>query len=124
MNFIYLGNAYELLIAGVTQICKDIEIIRDERLGFVTFSPNELGNTIRASIHVELDNISMHCDRFDEIACNFNLKINKIDASFDDDESDKLYEISNIKCMGMTEFETVKELADGITALIAVDKSL
>jgi arginine kinase len=118
---IRVGGAYELLIDGINQVAKDIRFVRDERLGFVTFSPRNLGTAIGASARVEFDNMSQqHRDKFDETACKFNLKINKIDGS----ASDKLCAISSVKCMGASEFETVRELADGIAALIDVDKSL
>ncbi|KAL7035706.1 hypothetical protein ACKWTF_008516 [Chironomus riparius] len=112
--------AYEFLISGVTQVCKDFEIAHDERLGFLTFSPSELGNTIHMSVHMELDKLPKNQDKLDEIACNFNLNIKKID----DDGSDMLYEITNIRCLGMCEFDTVKELSDGIVALIDAEKSM
>ncbi|XP_070500123.1 arginine kinase-like [Chironomus tepperi] len=112
--------AYEFLIAGVTQICKDFEIARDEHLGFLTFSPCDLGNTIHMSVHMELNKLPKSQDTLDEIACNFNLNIKKIDV----DGCDMLYEISNMKCLGMCEFDTVKELSDGIVALIDAEKSM
>lgn len=59
-------------------------------------------------------------DKLDEIACNFNLKLNK----FDGDGNDMLYEVTNTKCLGMCEFDTVKEVSDGIVALIKAESEL
>jgi len=95
-------------------------VAHDERLGFLTFSPSNLGNTIHISAHMELNKLPKNQDTLDEIACNFNLNIKKIDV----DGSDMLYEISNMKCLGMCEFDTVKELSDGIVALIDAEKSM
>ena len=105
----------------MNQVCKDFEIAHDERLGFLTFSPSDLGNTIHMSVHMELNKLPKNQDTLDEIACNFNLNIKKID---DGDGSDMLYEVSNMKCLGMCEFDTVKELSDGIVALIDAEKSM
>lgn len=111
-----------MLINGVNQISKDIAMIHDERLGFLTFSPINLGSTIHITVQLELENLSKNQDKFDEIACNLNLKIKKIGNV--DDENDKLYELMSEKCLGLTEFETVNVFAESIIELLDAEKSL
>lgn len=91
--------------------------MRDERLGFLTFSPINLGNTLRVCIRIKLDKLPIHAaDEFDEIATKFNMEIKKLPNG--------MYEIESKKRLGVTEFETVKNFADGIIALIDEEKSL
>lgn len=118
-----VGSAYEILIAGVTQISKDIPMVSDERLGFLTFSPINLGNTIRVSIRLELEKLPRKDDKLDEIVKKYHMKIRKL-SSDENDDNDKLYEIENERCMGLNEFETVNECAEGVIALIDAEKSL
>lgn len=117
-----VGSAYEILIAGVTQITKDIPTVSDERLGFLTFSPINLGNTIRVSIRLELEKLPRKDDKLVEIVKKYHMKIRKL--SSDESDNDKLYEIESERCMGLNEFETVKECAEGVIALIEAEKSM
>jgi protein-arginine kinase len=91
-------------------------LARDERLGFVTCSPENLGNSIRASIRLKL---AQNEDKINELADKFELKIFKLP-----DDDGNVYEVSSKKRLGVTEFQMVKDFADGIVALIDAEKTL
>jgi protein arginine kinase len=106
------------MIAGVNQISKDIEMSHDERLGFLTFAPQNLGNAMRVSVHLVLEKLAQTNGKsVNEIANNFNVEVKKMD--FGD-----LFEVKNKKTLGITEFEMVKELAVAVAALIEEELSL
>lgn len=109
------------MIVGVTQIARDVSMAHDKRLGFLTFSPEKLGNTIRLSIRLKLEKLSQKKEKFDELAAKFDFKVSKLSEC---DESSYAYEISSKKRLGLTEFETVNGFAEAIVALIDADKDL
>lgn len=111
------------MIAGVTHISKDLTVTLDERLGFLTFSPINLGNTIRVSIRMELDKLPRKPDQLDEIVKKYHMKIRKL-SSDESADNDKLYQLENERCLGLTEFQTVSEMADGVIALIDAEMIL
>jgi arginine kinase len=111
------------LIAGVNQVAKDIAMVQDERLGFLTCSPANLGNSIHVSIRMELEKLPHKNEKLNEIVTKHHMKIRKLSAE-ENGENEKLYEVESNHCMGVTEFEAVKEIAEGVIALIDGEKSL
>lgn len=108
------------MISGVSKISNDIALTRDEKLGFLTFSPVNLGNTIHASVQLKLDKLSQMKEKIDEITDKFLLGISKLSL----DDKNNIYEVHSKKKMGLTEFQAVNEFAEGISALINAENSL
>lgn len=122
-NPINTGNAYEIMMSGVAQVSKDIPMIHDERLGFVTCLPVNLGNTICVSVRMELEKLPLKKEKLDEILKKYKMKIRK--CSIEESEgSDSLYELASERCLGMSEFETVNRAGDAVVELIDAEKSL
>lgn len=111
------------MMSGVTQVAKDIPMACDERLGFVTCSPINLGNTIRVSIRMELEKLPLHKDKLDEMLRKHKMKIRKCSIE-ESGESDYLHEVSSERCMGLNEFESVNEVGEAIIELIEAEKAL
>lgn len=112
-----LGSAYDRLITGVTQVGKDIPFSRDERLGFLNFSPENLGNAISVSIQMKLPKLSQMKAKVDEFEGKFDMKVVKLV------EKD-VYEVSSKMRLSTTEFQTVNDFANGILALVDAENSL
>lgn len=47
----------------------------DERLGFLTFCPTNLGTTIRASVHIKVPKLAKNKAQLEAIATKFNLQV-------------------------------------------------
>jgi protein-arginine kinase len=47
-----VGQVLERLIKGVKSIQSQVPFSRDDRLGWLTFCPSNLGTTVRASVHI------------------------------------------------------------------------
>lgn len=81
---------------------------RDERLGWLTFCPSNLGTTVRASVHIRLPKISSKPE-FKKIADDLGLQIRGIHGEHSESEGG-VYDISNKARLGLTEFEAVKQV--------------
>ena len=123
INYSFSGSVYERLLTATNKLSKVIQFNHDNRLGFLTFCPTNLGNTIRASVHIKLPKLSIKKEKLDELAAEFHLQVRGTDGEHSD-ATDHVYDVSNKRRMGLTEFESVKEMADGIMEMIKAEEAL
>lgn len=70
-----LGQVYRRLVHAVNDIEKRIPFSHNDRLGFLTFCPTNLGTTIRASVHIKVPKLAANRTKLEEIAGKFNLQV-------------------------------------------------
>uniref|UniRef100_A0A182JX84 arginine kinase n=1 Tax=Anopheles christyi TaxID=43041 RepID=A0A182JX84_9DIPT len=118
-----IAQVYQRFISALETLGKQIPFQRDERLGYLTFCPTNLGTAIRASVHIRLPKLSADKTRMEEAAATHKLQIRGVHGEHTD-TSDGVLDVSNKRRLGLTEFEAVKEMVDGVKALIALEKEL
>lgn len=116
-----LGEVYRRLVTAVNDIEKRIPFSHNDRLGFLTFCPTNLGTTVRASVHIKLPKLAANKAKLDECAGKYNLQVRGTRGEHTEAEGG-VYDISNKRRMGLTEFDAVKEMYDGISELIKMEK--
>uniref|UniRef100_A0A5S6QL07 arginine kinase n=1 Tax=Trichuris muris TaxID=70415 RepID=A0A5S6QL07_TRIMR len=116
-----VGAVLRRLITGVKMLEDKVPFARDGRLGFLTFCPTNLGTTIRASVHIKLPKLSRRRD-FTDICEKMNLQVRGIHGEHSKGELG-VFDISNKRRMGLTEFEAVKQMYDGVKELIRMEES-
>lgn len=114
-----VGQVLERLIKGVKIIQSQAPFSRDDRLGWLTFCPSNLGTTVRASVHIKLPKISAKPD-FKTICDGLKLQIRGIHGEHSE-SAGGVYDISNKARLGLTEFEAVKQMYDGVKHLISLE---
>lgn len=70
-----LGDIYRRLVTGVNEIEKKIAFSHDNRLGFLTFCPTNLGTTIRASVHIKVPKLASEQQKLYNVADKYNLQV-------------------------------------------------
>lgn len=118
-----LGEVYRRLVTAVNDIEKRIPFSHHDRLGFLTFCPTNLGTTVRASVHIKVPKLAANKAKFEEVAAKFNLQVRGTRGEHTEAEGG-IYDISNKRRMGLTEYDAVKEMSDGITELIKIEQEL
>nr|CAD7455944.1 unnamed protein product [Timema tahoe] len=118
-----LGEVYRRLATAVDQIEKKVPFSRHERFGFLTFCLSNLGTAIRASVHIKVPKLSAQRAKLEEVAARYELQVRGTRGEHTDAEGG-VYDISNKRRLGITEFQAVKILSDGITEIIKLEKSL
>lgn len=118
-----LGEVYRRLTTAVNDIEKRIPFSHHDRLGFLTFCPTNLGTTIRASVHIKVPKLAKDYAKLEEIAGKYNLQVRGTSGEHTESIGG-VYDISNKRRLGLTEYQAVKEMYDGITELIKIEKSL
>ena len=118
-----LKTVYARMLKGLNYLTSKIEFNRSDRLGFLTFCPTNLGTTIRASVHVMLPKLAANKAKLDEVAEKFKLQV-RGETGEHSDSSSGVFDISNKRRLGLTEFEALKEMQEGILELIKLEKTL
>ncbi|XP_015786937.1 arginine kinase isoform X1 [Tetranychus urticae] len=118
-----LKTIFDRLIRGVKTIESNMPFSRDDRVGYLTFCPTNLGTTIRASVHIALPKLAADKKKLDEIAAKFNLQVRGTRGEHTESEGG-VYDISNKRRLGLTEYQAVKEMQDGILEMIKIEESM
>ncbi|XP_012543874.1 arginine kinase isoform X4 [Bombyx mori] len=118
-----LQQVYKRLVSAVNEIEKKIPFSHHDRLGFLTFCPTNLGTTVRASVHIKLPKLAADKKKLEEVASKYHLQVRGTRGEHTEAEGG-VYDISNKRRMGLTEYDAVKEMYDGIAELIKIEKSL
>jgi len=116
-----LGQVYRRLVAGANHIETKIPFSHHDRLGFLTFCPTNLGTTIRASVHIKVPKLAANRAKLEEVASKYNLQVRGT-AGEHTEAVGGVYDISNKRRMGLTEFDAVMEMQKGILELIKLEK--
>ncbi|EYB91576.1 hypothetical protein Y032_0204g1881 [Ancylostoma ceylanicum] len=118
-----VGQVLERLIKGIRGIEKVVPFSRDERLGWLTFCPTNLGSTVRASVHIKLPKLTARKKEFEEMCDKLNLQVRGIHGEHSESKGG-VYDISNKARLGLSEYQAVKQMYDGVKALIAAEEKL
>ncbi|KAJ8315076.1 hypothetical protein KUTeg_007226 [Tegillarca granosa] len=99
-----------------------LEFARLDKYGFLTFCPTNLGTAMRASVHIKIPKLSKQPDFKD--FCN-KLQLQPRGIHGENTESvGGVYDISNKRRLGLTEFEAITEMKDGIMKIMEREKEL
>ncbi|XP_043678026.1 arginine kinase [Vespula pensylvanica] len=118
-----LGQVYRRLVTGVNEIEKRLPFSHNDRFGFLTFCPTNLGTTVRASVHIKVPKLAANKEKLEQVAAQYNLQVRGTRGEHTEAEGG-IYDISNKRRLGLTEYQAVKEMHDGIAELIKIEKEL
>lgn len=111
------------LIKGSTELEKNLQFTRHPSYGIVTADPSNMGTGMRASVHIRLPNMAKDPDKLKEMATGLSLDIygsTGENTPIEDGIMDLIYH----KRLGITEFEIVKGLQDGVITMIKAEQEL
>merc|ERR1711997_1011965 len=108
---------------AVTAINEKLEFAFNEQLGYLTACPTNIGCGERASVHIKVPLTSQNKKVFDEIATKNNLQIRGVDGEHSESKGG-IYDVSNKRRLGITEWDGVKDLIKGCQELIESEKKL
>jgi len=118
-----LGQVYRRWVKAVGEVEKLVPFSHSERLGFLSFCPTNLGTTVRASVHIKVPKLAADYALLEKTAAKYNLQVRGT-AGEHTASVGGVYDISNSRRMGLTEYEAVKEMQDGILELIKLEASM
>ncbi|KAK6519202.1 hypothetical protein TWF281_003891 [Arthrobotrys megalospora] len=119
-----LPTIYNRLVAALHNIEHNsgMHFARHPDLGYLTFCPTNLGTTIRASVHIRLPKL-VGAGLLESVAEKYELQVRGTRGEHSGVEGG-VYDISNKRRLGLTEFQAVRTLQRGILAMIEMEESL
>lgn len=120
-----LDEAYKIACQYDDLLDKALEISYDEKLGYLTHCPTNLGTGMRASVMMFLPALTM-ADRIGALASQLSKIGLTMRGMYGEGSETKgcLYQISNQVTLGMTEEETLKKLSDVIAQINEQERKL
>nr|VZI34927.1 unnamed protein product [Spirometra erinaceieuropaei] len=117
-----LAEVYIRLAEAANHLSSQLEFEKDERLGYLTFCPSNLGTTLRASVHAKVPLVSS-LPNYKELCEKYHLQSR---GTFGEHTTTVggVYDLSNKRRLGLTELQAVTEMADGVKALLTLEKMM
>lgn len=92
-------------------------------LGFLTFCPSNLGTGLRASVHIKVPKLAKDESVLKARCAELNLQPRGIHGEHTESVGG-VYDISNKRRLGLTEYEAIMEMKTGIEKIIALEKAM
>ena len=118
-----IKSVFGRLEKAVAAINEKLEFAFNEQLGYLTACPTNIGCGERASVHIKVPLTSQNKEVFEEIATKNNLQIRGVDGEHSEGK-DGIFDVSNKRRLGITEWEGVRDLIKGCQELIEGEKKL
>jgi len=118
-----LGEVYSRLVKGIRKMeGSGLSFAKRKGLGYLTFCPSNLGTTLRASVHIKIPKLSA-LPEFKQFCDNLNIQARGIHGEHTESVGG-VYDISNKRRLGLTEFQAIQEMRKGVEECIKKEKSL
>ncbi len=114
---------FDRLCRAAEHIEKVMKFAFDEKFGYITSCPTNLGTALRASVHIRLPKLGEKKAEFQAIADKYFVQIRGIHGEHSE-TADHVYDISNRRRLGRSTVELVQDMYDGVKAMIDKEKSL
>jgi len=118
-----IKSVFGRLEKAVAAINEKLEFAFNEQLGYLTACPTNIGCGERASVHIKVPLTSQNKELFEEIATRNNLQIRGVDGEHSESKGG-IYDVSNKRRLGITEWDGVKDLIKGCQELIESETKL
>jgi len=118
-----LAQVYSRLVTAMNEMqSSGLEFATKDGYGFLTFCPTNLGTAMRASVHIKIPKLSQQPD-FKDICEKLHLQPRGIHGE-NTESVGGVYDVSNKRRLGLTEFEAITEMRKGIQEIIRLEKQL
>jgi len=118
-----IKEVFTRLVNAIKSIETEVAFAYNDHLGYITSCPTNLGTAMRASVHIALPNLAKDMDAFKAITDKYYLQIRGVHGEHSESEGG-VYDISNLRRLGITEVQAVQDMYDGVVALIEAEKAL
>ena len=101
-----IGAVFTRLSKAAAHIESVAAFANNNKLGYITSCPTNLGTALRASVHIALPKLGARKEEFQAIADRFKVQIRGIHGEHSE-SADHVYDISNKRRLGLSEVELV-----------------
>lgn len=113
--FNHLGKALGFL-------SEHIRFAWNKRYGYLATCPTNLGTSMRAGVHIRLENLSKQRPLLDELIIKHQLQLRGTGGE-NTEVKDSVFDLSNKRRLGLSEVEIITGLHRGLLAIIDAEKN-
>jgi len=117
-----LSEVYQRLVLAIQTMEKKLSFAKRDGLGYLTFCPTNLGTALRASVHMRIPKFSQ-TPEFNDFCASKNIQPRGIHGEHTESVGG-VYDLSNKRRLGLTEYEAIEEMRQGVMAILAEEKKL
>lgn len=117
-----IKDVFTKLVNALEQLEKHLAFSYNNRLGYISSCPTNLGTAMRASVHISLPQLGGNKELLEEITAKRHLQIRGIHGEHSESKN-AIFDISNKRRLGITEVDAVKDLYRGVVELIKAEES-
>merc|ERR1712244_17814 len=118
-----IKSVFGRLQKAVSAINEKLQFAYNEKLGYLTACPTNIGCGERASVHIKVPLTAKNEELFKDIAARNNLQIRGVDGEHSESKGG-IYDVSNKRRLGISEWDGVKDLINGCKELIESETKL
>merc|ERR1712150_336209 len=117
-----IAATYNRLKTAIQKLEETLVLAKSPKLGNLTFCPTNLGTAMRASVHIKIPKLSA-TPEFKKICEELNLQPRGIHGE-NTESVGGVYDISNKQRLGLTEYEAIHKMQEGVRKIIDKELSL
>lgn len=118
-----LGSVFNLLCKALVELEQNLDFEKDDKYGYLTACPTNIGTTMRVGVHIRLKKLSKEEELLRAITKKHDLQIRGTRGEKTEVEN-AVYDISNRRRLGISETEIITSLHKGVLAIIEAEKNL
>ncbi len=118
-----ITSTYNRLCRALQAPDRQFYFARDDRLGYLSSCPTNLGTAMRAGVHIRLEKLDQKKEVLKGLAREYHLQIRgtrgektKVEAA--------VFDISNAQRLGISEAAIIQNLHKGLSAIIKAEKTI
>ncbi|WP_291347499.1 phosphagen kinase [Desulfobacula sp.] len=118
-----ISSVYNRLSRALSALNQSLAFSRDETYGYLTSCPTNIGTSMRAGVHIQLEKLEQNKDLLHGIVKGYNLQIRGTGGEKTKVEN-AMFDISNRQRLGISESKIIQNLHAGLLAIIKAEKNL
>jgi len=118
-----IKSVFGRLQKAVNAINEKLQFAYNEQLGYLTACPTNIGCGERASVHIKVPLTAKNDKLFKDIATRNNLQIRGVHGEHSESKGG-VYDVSNKRRLGISEWDGIKDLINGVKELIESETKL
>ncbi|KAF6772064.1 hypothetical protein AHF37_09079 [Paragonimus kellicotti] len=120
--YCHFFEVHSCRLQAINELSKSLKFAFNNRFGFITFCPSNLGTTLRASVHARVPFLSS-LPNFNQICEKYSIQARGTHGEHTASVGG-VYDLSNKRRLGLTEIDAVTEMYNGVRALLDLEKQL
>ncbi|VDI71043.1 arginine kinase [Mytilus galloprovincialis] len=123
MNIEIIVHKARSLKRALQQVEMQVDFAYDDKRGFLSNCPSNLGTCLRASVHLKMPKLVRCQEILNSICDRHNLQLRGVNGEHTE-SAEAVYDVSNKRRLGLTEYQAVYEMYNGVEELIKTEQQL